>query len=256
MHTTTTGNKGSSGSERTAGGLEESRKVGPLAPEALEALRHLGSSTLANAIETFHERLRNQGFVDHSVQCFCPQLEPMLGYAATLRIRGSEPPIGGWRYYHAEGTDWWDYILSLPAPRVAVVQDVTERPGLASLVGAVHMNILRALECVGVVTNGAVRDLPAAASAGFHYFAGNLTVSHAFVHIVEIGKPVEIGGLQIQSGDLLHGDCHGVQSIPLEIAARIPPVAAEIAAKERAIIDLCRSPDFSLEKLRAAIAKS
>ena len=136
-----------------------------------------------------------------------------------------------------------------------MAQDVATRPGLGSLVGAVHMNILRALHCVGVVTNGSVRNIPASESAGFHLFAGSVSVSHAYVHIVEIGKPVEIGGLQIQSGDLLHGDLHGVQSVPLDIAARVPPVAAQITAREQALIALCRSPEFSLEKLRAAVAR-
>ncbi len=117
------------------------------------------------------------------------------------------------------------------------------------------MNILRALHCVGVVTNGSLRDIPAAESAGFHFFAGSVTVSHAYIHIVEIGKPVEVGGLKIQSGDLLHGDLHGVQSIPLAVAARVPAVAAQIAAKEQALIALCRSPGFSLEKLRAAVTE-
>ena len=77
------------------------------------------------------------------------------------------------------------------------------------------MNVLRALHCVGVVTNGSVRDIPAARSAGFHYFAGSVAVSHGYVHIVDFGQPVEIGGLTIASGDLLHGDLHGVQSVPL-----------------------------------------
>ena len=226
----------------------------PLDATLLEALRHLDAGTLANAIETFQQRLRNEGFVDHTVQCLCPHLEPMVGYAVTLRIRGSAPATAGGPY--PERTDWWDYVLAVPAPRVAVVEDVSSRPGVGSLIGAVHMNILRALQCVGVVTNGAVRDLPAAQSAGFHYFAGGLAVSHAYVHIVEIGQPVEIGGLKIQSGELLHGDRHGVQSIPREIAARIPAVAAEVAAKEQAIIALCRSPEFSLEKLRGLITRS
>ncbi|HEV2394094.1 MAG TPA: RraA family protein [Verrucomicrobiae bacterium] len=236
-----------------ADGLAEDRKIEPLEANLLEALRRLPAGTLANAIETFQRRLRNEGFVDHTVHCLCPRLEPMVGYAATLRIRGSAPPTAGGVY--PERTDWWDYVLSLPVPRVAVVQDIATRPGLGSLIGAVHMNILRALQCVGVVTNGGVRDLPAAESAGFHYFAGGLAVSHSYVHIVEIGQPVEIGGLKIHSGDLLHGDCHGIQSVPLTIAAEIPAIAAEIDAKERAIIALCRSPEFSLEKLRAAIAK-
>ncbi len=224
----------------------------PLTPEELEALRRLDACTLANAIETFKERLRNEGFMDHSVCCLFPRLPPMLGYAATLKIRGSAPPTTDGVYPNR--TDWWDYILSLPAPRVVVVQDMATRPGLGSLVGAVHMNILRTLHCNGVVTNGAVRNLPAAESAGFHLFAGGVSVSHAYTHIVEIGRGVEIGGLKIQSGDLLHGDLHGVQSIPLDLAARIPSVAAQITAKDQALIALCRSADFSLEKLRAAIA--
>jgi 4-hydroxy-4-methyl-2-oxoglutarate aldolase len=224
----------------------------PLTTEQLEALQGLDACTLANAIEKFRERLRNEGFMDNSVHCVFPRLQPMLGYAATIKIRGSAPPTADGTY--PERTDWWDYIVSLPVPRVVVVQDISSRPGLGSLVGSVHMNILRALNCVGVVTNGSVRDIPAAESAGFHFFAGSVTVSHAYIHIVEIGKPVQVGGLKIESGDLLHGDLHGVQCIPLDIAAHIPPVAAQIAAREQALIALCRSPDFSLEKLRAAVA--
>ena len=224
----------------------------PLMPEQLEALRRLDASTLANAIETFHERLRNEGFMDQTVRCLFPRLPPMLGYAATVKIRGSAPPTVDGLY--GDRTDWWDYILSVPPPRVVVVQDVATLLGRGSLIGAVHMNILRALHCVGTVTNGAVRDLPDAESAGFHFFAGGVSVSHSYVHIIEFGKPVEIAGLTIQSGDLLHGDLHGVQSIPLGIAARIPPMAAQIAAREQALIALCHSPEFSLERLCAAVA--
>jgi 4-hydroxy-4-methyl-2-oxoglutarate aldolase len=222
-----------------------------LTPEQLEALRRIDACTLANAIETFHERLRNEGFADRSIGCLFPKLSPMIGYAATLKIRGSAPPTAAGLY--AEQTDWWDYILSLPAPRIVVVQDVATRTGLGSLLGAVHVNILRALGCVGAVTNGSVRDIPAIEKLGFQIFANGLSVSHAYIHIVEFGTPVEIGGLKIASGDLLHGDLHGVQTIPKEIAARIPPVAEQIHNRERALIELCQSTDFSPEKLRAAL---
>jgi 4-hydroxy-4-methyl-2-oxoglutarate aldolase len=225
----------------------------PLTPEQLEALRRLDACTLANAIEKFNQRLRNEGFVDHTIRCLFPRLEPMIGYVATVKIRGSAPPTADREY--PDRTDWWDYILSVPAPRVVVVQDIATRPGAGALVGAVHMNILRALKCVGVVTNGAVRSLPEAESAGFHLFAGSVSVSHAYVHILEIGTPVEIGGLRLYSGDLLHGDLHGVQSIPLQLADRIPPIAARIVARKQELIALCQSPAFTLEKLRAAVAE-
>jgi regulator of RNase E activity RraA len=225
----------------------------PLTPEQLEALRRLDACTLANAIETFHERLRDEGFMDSAIRCLFPSLPPMLGYAATVKIRGSAPPIGDGVF--PDRTDWWDHIASQPAPRIVVIQDVATCPGRGALVGEVHMSILQAINCVGVLTNGSVRSLPAAERAGFHLFSGSVSVSHAYVHIIEIGTPVEIGGLKIRSGDLLHGDLHGVQSIPLGIAAQIPLVAAQISARKRELIALCHSLEFSLEKLRAAIAK-
>jgi regulator of RNase E activity RraA len=225
----------------------------PLTPDQLETLRRLDACTLANAIETFHERLRNEGFTDGTVRCLFPQLPPMVGYAATVKVRGSAPPTADSLY--PDRTDWWNYILSLPAPRVLVVHDIATRPGLGTLLGAVHVNILRALGCVGAVTNGSVRDIPAAEKLGFHLFAGNISVSHAYVHIVEVGGQVEIAGLKIQSGDLLHGDLHGVQSVPPAVVGRISSVAARIVAKEQELIALCQSPDFSVEKLRTAVLK-
>jgi len=225
----------------------------PITREDLEALRRLDACILANAIETFRERLRNEGFIDRSVHCLLPNLPPMVGYAGTLKIRGSAPPTTDGPY--GDRTDWWDYVVFLPEPRVIVIEDMCTKPGLGSLVGAVHMNILRALGCVGVVTNGSVRDVRAAEEAKFPLFAGGVAVSHAYVHIVEFGQAVKIGGLNIQSGDLLHGDLHGVQSIPPDIAGRIPAAAMKIAAQERAVIELCNSPGFTLEKLRAAVGR-
>lgn len=222
--------------------------------ELLQALRSLDACTLANSIETFNERLRNEGFIDHHVRSLFPELSPMLGYAATVKIRGSAPPTASGQY--PDRTDWWDYIASLPTPRVVVIEDTATQPGLCALVGEVHMSILQALHCVGVVTNGAVRDLPAARSAGFHYFAGSVSVSHGYVHIVDFGQPVKIGGLAVKSGDLLHGDLHGVQSVPLGIAPLIPEVAARIRSREQSLIALCRSADFTLEKLRTFLAQA
>lgn len=109
----------------------------------------------------------------------------------------------------------------------------------------------KALNCVGVVTNGAVRDLAAIRASGFRCFAGHISMTRCYAHVVEFGIPVEIGGLLIQPGDLLYGDSNGVIAIPLDHAARIPVVAADIRAKKQKTIELCRSQDFSLEKLEA-----
>lgn len=154
---------------------------------------------------------------------------------------------------YEEKTDWWSEIEHLPAPRIAVIHDVEAKTRAGSVVGQVHAAILRALRCEAVITNGAVRDVEAVAAMNFPMFAHGVAVSHAYLHAVNYGEPVEIFGLRIACGDLLFVDCHGVVSIPREIAADVPRVAAEIRAHERRIIDLCESPDFSPEKLREIV---
>lgn len=227
-------------------------KVGPLLPAQLEELRQFSTCIVASAIETFKVRLPNTGFTDLSVRCVFDDLPPIAGYAVTARIRTSEPPMEGGNYYY-DRNDWWDRVLAIPAPRVIVIEDMDQPPGLGAFVGEVHANILMALGCVGIVTNGAVRDLPNVRAAGFQMFARNVSVSHAYAHIFESGSPVRVGGLEIRPGDLLHGDRHGVQTVPEEVAARVPAVAREIMAKRKRVIQLCHSTDFSIKKLRELI---
>jgi 4-hydroxy-4-methyl-2-oxoglutarate aldolase len=223
-----------------------------LTPDQLQALRQLSTCTVANAIETFETRLRNEGFVGAGVRAMFAQQKPVVGYAVTLKIRCSSPPPTGHNYL--EHTQWWDAILKYPGPLLVVIEDVGPQSGLGALVGEVHANILRALGCVGVVTNGAVRDLPALESLGFAAFASRAAVSHAYAHLVEMGTPVEIAGLKIQPGDLLHGDCHGLISIPPGLAPEIPAVAARMMAREKELISLCK-PDADIEALRSAVRK-
>jgi 4-hydroxy-4-methyl-2-oxoglutarate aldolase len=223
-----------------------------LEPASLEALRQLDSCAVANAIETFSVRLRNTGFADASVRCILEDLPPLVGYAATIRVRTSDAPMEGDKYYYR--LDWLDHVLTVPSPRILVVQDIDRHAGLGSFIGDVHMNILRALDGVGVVTNGAVRNVEAARALKFQLFAGNLSVSHAFAHVYDFGAPVQIGHMPVRPSDLLHGDRHGVQTVPIEIAREIPNVAKRMLDEEREIIELCKSSAFNLERLRSEVA--
>jgi len=138
-----------------------------------------------------------------------------------------------------------------PAPRVIVVEDLDEPSGLGSLWGEVNANMHKAMGCVGCVTNGSVRDLDEVEPMGFHFFASHVAVSHAYVHMVEVGSPVRIGGLTVRPGDLLHGDRHGVTNIPLDLAAKIPEGVRIVDVIERQIINYSQSPGFSVDGLIA-----
>jgi len=157
--------------------------------------------------------------------------------------------------YH-QRTDWWDHILSIPEPRVIVAQDIDKRPGLGSFIGEVHANIFLALGCNGMVTNGSLRDIPGVKSAGFQVFAGCVSVSHAFAHIFDFGGPVEVGHMKVRPGDLIHGDRHGVQTVPISVAERIPETAKRILEKEQELIAFCRSGGFTIDQLRQKVAET
>jgi len=218
----------------------------PLGPGTLEGLRRLSSPTVANAIETFNCRPRSEGFMRAEIRCMFPELPPLVGYAATARIMASRPPAEGTRISPER---WWDYLLSLPAPRIVVLQDL-DHPSLGAFWGEVQANIHRALGCIGAITDGGVRDLVEVAALDFAFFAALVQVSHAYVHLVDFGGPVNVGGLLVRPGDLLHGDRHGVVQIPLDLAAKIPEAAAAVERQEREIIAACQAPDFTPEQLK------
>ena len=172
----------------------------------------------------------------------------MVGYAMTLRVRSESPSWKGENYL--DRTDWWALLNARPKPQVLVIQDMDRHAGTGAFIGETHAAILQALGCIGAVTNGAARDLPAVARLGFRLFSSNVAVSHSYMHVVEVGGIVQVGGLRIAPGDLLHGDQHGVVLIPPQIAEQIPATVERIRVREREVIKYCHSPGFTLEGLK------
>lgn len=222
-----------------------------LSEAQLESLRQLRGSVLASSIERFCVRLANSGFADSTLRPITEQGSAVIGYAATVHVRTCAPPMEGRSYY--KNTEWWNHILSVPSPRIVVVQDLDDPPGRGAFVGEVHAHILMALGCVGLVTNGTVRDADHIQATGFQMFARGVSLSHAYAHVFDFGGAVSVAGLEVHPGDLIHGDEQGVQTIPLSIAARVPQVAEVVQRRRQELIDLCHSKRFSLEKLRHAI---
>ncbi|MFY9907567.1 MAG: RraA family protein [Terriglobales bacterium] len=221
-----------------------------LTEDDLDALRKFDTCMISNAIETFDARLRNTGFADGSLHCIFKDVDapPMVGYAATARLRCGQPPMVGGTF--RDRTEFWNSILEIPAPRILVLEDMDDPPGRGAFVGDMHAAILKALKCIGYVTNGAVRELPAVHGMGVQLFAGSVAVSHAYAHIFDVGVAVKVGGMEVRPGDLLHGDRHGVLTVPLEFARRIPDAALRLKQMEKTVIDFCRSSDFSVARLR------
>jgi 4-hydroxy-4-methyl-2-oxoglutarate aldolase len=218
-----------------------------LSEDLLTALARYDSPTLANAIETFDIQPRDVGFADSRIRCMFPELGRMVGYAATATIVARGAPGPDWA--GVGNTGLYAYVRTIPAPRVVVVKDLDNLKAHGSLWGEVHATIFGALGCVGCVTDGSVRDLDEARAMGFHFFAAGPSVSHAYVRVETVGDPVEIGGLEVAPGDLLHADQHGVLKIPPEIAAELPAAADRVIETEQALLRWVRSDEFDPDRL-------
>ncbi|HKW73641.1 MAG TPA: RraA family protein [Candidatus Dormibacteraeota bacterium] len=187
-------------------------------------------------------RPRDEGYMSMEVRCLFPELGPMVGYAATATIRSRGKG-------HSDQTALYEHVREVAGPRVVVVQDLDEPSGHGSLWGEVNATIFGALGCAGCVTNGCVRDLKEARAMGFHFFARGPGVSHAYVRVESAGRPVTVGGLEVNPGDLLHGDQHGVLLIPHEIAAELSGAAERVIATEQNLLRWVRSSDFDADEL-------
>jgi 4-hydroxy-4-methyl-2-oxoglutarate aldolase len=215
-----------------------------LSSDELEALRRIDSATIANAIEPFGVRPLTTGFMGMDIKCMFPDMGPMVGYAVTALVDSQtedEPADRAVIYEVMKAVD------ASPKPAVLVYQDAGPRPSHSCHFGDALANLARRLGAVGLVTNGGVRDLAGCREAGFQLYAPGVTVSHGNYRYVRAGGTVEVSGVTIEPGALIHADANGVVLIPNEVARDVIASANQILEKEASIIGYYRGADFTLE---------
>lgn len=224
----------------------------PITAEQLDQLRRISSPTIANAIETFDVRPRLDGVTGAGVQCMFPELGAMVGYASTLAIHSNQPPA---KRRRVNRRDYWEAMRNKSGPLVAVAQDLSETPGGAYW-GDVNSHIHQKLGCVGVLTNGTVRDLDEVSRmpVPFHFMARGVSVSHGWAHLEDFDCPVKVFGMLVRPGDLIHSDRHGAVIIPSEIAEEVAAAARKVEAGEKPMLDLCRAAEIDLAALDKLIS--
>jgi len=221
----------------------------------LELLRSFDTPTVCNALEVVAPQRRMVGFTRRPLVCVRPELPPMVGYAATVSCRAAVPPTESAEVRRARRIAYYEYIDSLPRPSIVVVQDLDDPAGFGAMWGEVNTAVHKGLGALGVITNGSVRDIDQFAP-GFQALAGSIGPSHAWVSPAGWGEPVDVHGMTVRHGDLIHADRHGAVVIPHDVAANIPAAVDLLVRKEKVILDVARASDFSIDQLRAALKAS
>lgn len=212
----------------------------------LEFLRGVDSPTIANAVETFDLRDRCDGFIGGAVECQFPELGVMVGRAVTVTMTSAPGTTasrdGYWRM--------WDALDASEAPAVLAIQDVSGEPHRCAYAGEMMATLAQRLGAVGMVTDGALRDVDEVRAIGFHYFMRFPVVSHGNFEIVAVNQPIELDGQRVAPGDLLHGDRNGIVIIPDAALDGMETAVAGIRERERAQLAYMRSDEFSLAGLK------
>lgn len=222
-------------------------------PAVVGELARWSTPTVLNGLKRLGVRPADLCSLDRlAVGCMSPGLGVTVGFAVTRRVATSRFGSQGDPARGRAALLGHD-LLAQPAPRILVVENVGDWRGPVCVFGELSATISQALGCVAGITNGPVRDLPEMEQIGFQTFAAGPGVGGGYVDVLELGGPVTIGGVRIFPGDLLHGDRHGVVRIPAELAAGLPAAMRQHEAAERRLLDVCRAPDFTPERLAQAL---
>jgi regulator of RNase E activity RraA len=227
----------------------------PLSADDLEALREFDTPTICNALELVAPGRRAVGFTTRTLVCPFPSLPPMVGFARTALIKAMQPSALSAAEQRQARLDYYRYVAAGEGPKVVVIQDTDSRPGFGCFWGEVQTAIHKGLGCLGLVTDGGVRDLDVIAP-GFQVLCGQVTPSHAWVHAVAFGLEVDVAGMVAHHDDLIHADRHGAVVIPREVAREVPEAARLCGRREEPILKVARSPGFTIEQLEAALAEA
>ncbi len=219
----------------------------------LERLRAVDTPTVCNAIEVAQGRRGFANFTRSTMHSSDPASPAMVGFARTATIAGAEPPQEPADMIRARRMDYFHSMAAGPRPAIAVVQDADGPDCVGAWWGEVHSTVHKGLGLAGAVTNGLMRDLGDLAP-GFPIIAGGIGPSHGFVHVKAIGEPVEILGMRVSQGDLVHADRHGALVVPAEVFDQLAAAIDAMQASEALILGPAREPDFNIERLETAWA--
>jgi len=220
-----------------------------LTKDQIEFLQSMDTPTVCNVVEMVAPERRGHGYTAKHLFCPFPDLPPIVGFARTVTAKAKEKVALG--SYMDKRMDYLDYIAAEPRPTVCVIEDLDDDVGYGAFWGEVQSNIHKALGCLGVVTNGSIRDIPMIAP-GFQMLAGSLSPSHAYSHVEDFGISVTVHGMKVNPGDLIHADQQGAVVVPVEIIPKMKAALDDLNAREARIIKAAKEVG-TVEAIKAAM---
>lgn len=219
----------------------------------LELLKRVDTPTVCNAIEVAQGKRGFSDFTRGTMVCSAPG-QAMVGYARTARIQAVNPPSEDADVIKARRMAYYKYMAEGPRPGVAVVQDMDVPNAIGAYWGEINTNIHKAFGLAGALTDGVMRDLGDLPD-GFPVVAGSIGPSHGFVHVVDIDQPVEVMGMAVPPGALVHADRHGAVVIPDDVVPVLEAAIAQLFKSENVVLDATKGKRIGFAEFETAWAE-
>lgn len=218
----------------------------------LKLLQGVDTPTVCNAIEVAQGKRGFDDFTRGTMVCSAPG-QAMVGYARTARIQAVNPPAEDADVIKARRMAYYKYMSEGPCPGVAVVQDMDVPNAIGAYWGEINTNVHKAFGLAGALTDGVMRDL-GDLPEGFPVVAGSIGPSHGFVHVVDFDEPVELMGMRVTPGALVHADRHGAVVIPDDVVDVLESAIAQLFKSEKVVLDATKGKRITFEEFEIAWA--
>lgn len=216
----------------------------------IEQLADFDTALLANTIGYVDPTPVHEWYMGGTIGSLTPTVGPTVGVAMTCEIDSSTPGN------RAEPEVYYELLKAIqqsPSPVVLVIRAVGSRPDHECVLGDGMAKMLLSVGCVGVVTDGGVRDIEGILTIPFGVYAPRRTIHHCAVRYTRYNHPVEVGGITVTPGELIHANVGGVIKIPTGSLERLPALATEMRAFEHAAHCIFRQTALTIDQKRRAV---
>jgi 4-hydroxy-4-methyl-2-oxoglutarate aldolase len=216
----------------------------------LQELRDFDTPLLANTLGYISATPVHEWYLSGEIQSVTRPLGPTVGVAFTAEIDSSTP--GG----TADTELYWELLENIrqcPLPSVLVAKAVGSRPEHECMIGDGMAKTLYSYGCTGLVSDSRVRDVAGLITTPFAAYCRGTIAHHAPLRFRHINRPVEVGGVVITPGDVIHADSNGVIRIPPDGLRDLAEQAIKNRAFEHEAHMFLRRTDKSPAEKRAQV---
>ena len=214
--------------------------------EVMEELKNYDTPSITNVVATYpssdtclglYHPWNAHWYTDESCKCMFPELGRLCGYAVTCEYGLPDP---NYKRGSVVGSVF-DAIAASPKPVILVVKqnmpdEIKHKNGL---LGGCMMTAFKAAGIVGAISDGPSRDIDEVRPLKVQYMLTGVTAGHGDFALHGLNSPVNVCGMDVCTGDIIHMDESGAVKFPREylddVLERVKNLS-EIEGKRQALL--------------------